>query len=609
MIADQFRTTFRALEAAFATRFEQLFGGGFARLSLTDPTDLGSTGIEIVARPPGKKAQALAMLSGGERALTAVALLFAMLEVRPVPFCVLDEVDAALDEANIGRFADALRSLAHQTQFIVITHNRGTIEAADALYGVTVGDDSVSRVISLRLDEAQALADRDRGELRAGALMPFWRRNREDRRRTGRAESRGAAPDPERVEPGWEPDPADFEDPVAADGQVAPEPEWEPAAEAAWSIVQPGLVVPEPVYEPEPEPEPVAPDRGRAGLRAEPSIAAPEPVASEPEPGPDHEGSLDAGLERTRGGFMSRLRGFLAGGPEGPSWDDVEETLIAGDVGAALAMDVVERARRRRDPGGAEAAIRAELAALLVPRDLDWAPRPSVAGGPAVVLVVGVNGTGKTTTSASSRAATRARAAASSSPPPTRSAPPPSTSSGSGRTGPAPMVAHAPGADPGAVVYDALDAAVARGADLVIADTAGRLHTKSNLMDELSKIRRIIDKRLPGAEPETIFVLDATTGQNGLAQAEGVPRGGRADRDRPDQARLDGQGRDRLRHRGRARGPGPLRRGGGAGRRPHPVRPGRVRGGALRLDRRRAVALDLVDGPDGRRRPGRSGAA
>ncbi len=158
MIADQFRTTFEALESAFERRFEQLFGGGFARLSLTDPTDLGSTGVEIVARPPGKKAQALAMLSGGERALTAVALLFAMLEVRPVPFCVLDEVDAALDEANIDRFADALRSLAHQTQFIVITHNRGTIEAADALYGVTVGDDSVSRVISLRLDEAQALA-------------------------------------------------------------------------------------------------------------------------------------------------------------------------------------------------------------------------------------------------------------------------------------------------------------------------------------------------------------------------------------------------------------------------------------------------------------------
>jgi chromosome segregation protein len=167
MIATQFRTTFAALETAFERRFEQLFGGGFAKLSLTDPGDLGSTGVEIVARPPGKKPQALAMLSGGERALTAVALLFAMLEVRPVPFCVLDEVDAALDEANIGRFAEALRSLADATQFIVITHNRGTIEAAEALYGVTVGDDSVSRVISLRLDEAQALASERRGELTA----------------------------------------------------------------------------------------------------------------------------------------------------------------------------------------------------------------------------------------------------------------------------------------------------------------------------------------------------------------------------------------------------------------------------------------------------------
>jgi chromosome segregation protein len=171
MIAEQFRTTFRALEAAFDARFRQLFGGGFARLDLTDPTDLSATGVEIVARPPGKKAQALSMLSGGERALTAVALLFAMLEVRPVPFCVLDEVDAALDEANVGRFSEALRSLAVGTQFIVITHNRGTIEAADALYGVTVGDDSVSRVISLRLDEATAIAARTTGN-GAAALDP-----------------------------------------------------------------------------------------------------------------------------------------------------------------------------------------------------------------------------------------------------------------------------------------------------------------------------------------------------------------------------------------------------------------------------------------------------
>jgi chromosome segregation protein len=168
MIADQFASTFRALGAAFDRRFQQLFGGGYAHLLLTDPGDLSATGIEIVARPPGKKQQALAMLSGGERALTAVALLFAMLEVRPVPFCVLDEVDAALDEANVGRFTSALQELATRTQFIVITHNRGTIEAADALYGVTVGDDSVSRVISLRLDEAQALADDQRDGSMAG---------------------------------------------------------------------------------------------------------------------------------------------------------------------------------------------------------------------------------------------------------------------------------------------------------------------------------------------------------------------------------------------------------------------------------------------------------
>ncbi len=163
LIAEQFRTTFAALEDAFGRRFTQLFGGGTARLSLTDPEDLDATGVEITAQPPGKKRQPLAMLSGGERALTAVALLFAMLEVRPVPFCVLDEVDAALDEANVGRFADALRELARATQCVVITHNRGTIEVADALYGVTIGDDAVSRVISLRLEEAQSMVEATAG--------------------------------------------------------------------------------------------------------------------------------------------------------------------------------------------------------------------------------------------------------------------------------------------------------------------------------------------------------------------------------------------------------------------------------------------------------------
>ncbi|HSH21519.1 MAG TPA: hypothetical protein VK992_02730, partial [Candidatus Caenarcaniphilales bacterium] len=167
LITEQFRQTFAALEDAFARRFRQLFDGGEAQLSLTAPDDLSTTGVEITARPPGKKRQPLAMLSGGERALTAVALLLAMLEVRPVPFCVLDEVDAALDEANVARFSAALRGLADTIQFIVITHNRGTIESADSLYGVTIGEDAVSRVVSLRLPTDPRNGARSEGDLAA----------------------------------------------------------------------------------------------------------------------------------------------------------------------------------------------------------------------------------------------------------------------------------------------------------------------------------------------------------------------------------------------------------------------------------------------------------
>jgi chromosome segregation protein len=119
---------------------------------LTDPDNLTTTGIDIIARPPGKRQQGLALLSGGERALTAAALLFAILKVRPTPFCFLDEVDAALDEANIGRFRDMLKELSASTQFVVITHNRGTIEAADTIYGISMGGDSASRALSLKLE-------------------------------------------------------------------------------------------------------------------------------------------------------------------------------------------------------------------------------------------------------------------------------------------------------------------------------------------------------------------------------------------------------------------------------------------------------------------------
>ena len=129
-----------------------MFRGGHAQLTITDD-DWDQGGVELEAQPPGKRVEALSMLSGGERALTAIALLFAVLEVNPAPFCVLDEVDAALDEANVDRFVAALKELAKRTQFVVITHNRRTIEQADAIYGITMGEDSVSRVLSVRLAE------------------------------------------------------------------------------------------------------------------------------------------------------------------------------------------------------------------------------------------------------------------------------------------------------------------------------------------------------------------------------------------------------------------------------------------------------------------------
>jgi fused signal recognition particle receptor len=229
---------------------------------------------------------------------------------------------------------------------------------------------------------------------------------------------------------------------------------------------------------------------------------------------------LEDGLRKSRGGFMLRLRGLLSGDSISPeTWADVEETLIAGDVGVSVATEVVERARRGATAEGAIGAVRRELEAELLPRDPGW-DLTRTATPPAIVLVVGVNGTGKTTTIG--KLATRERAAGRrvilAAADTFRAAAAEQLRIWADRAD-AEIVAHAAGADPAAVVFDTLDASVARGADVVIVDTAGRLHTKSNLMDELSKIRRVIDRRLPGATPETLLVLDATTGQNGLAQA------------------------------------------------------------------------------------------
>ncbi|KAF0106273.1 MAG: chromosome segregation protein [Anaerolineaceae bacterium] len=149
----EFFKTFSAVAEEFHVIFTRLFGGGSARLALTDPDNLTETGIDIEARLPGRREQGLALLSGGERSLTAIALVFALLKVSPTPVCVMDEVDAMLDEANVGRFRGLLLDLSRATQFVIITHNRNTVQAADVIYGVTMGRDSTSQVISLKLDE------------------------------------------------------------------------------------------------------------------------------------------------------------------------------------------------------------------------------------------------------------------------------------------------------------------------------------------------------------------------------------------------------------------------------------------------------------------------
>ncbi|HET9476135.1 MAG TPA: AAA family ATPase, partial [Dehalococcoidia bacterium] len=161
LMRKRFETTFEQVAKGFETNFHAFFGeGGHARLKLTDAKEPMTSGVEIEARPPGKRTHNLNQLSGGEKALTSLSLLFALLQANPSPFCVLDEVDAMLDEANVVRFAGALKSLAKRTQFIVVTHNRRTIEVADSIYGISMAPDAASRVLSMRLAD---LTDQDAG--------------------------------------------------------------------------------------------------------------------------------------------------------------------------------------------------------------------------------------------------------------------------------------------------------------------------------------------------------------------------------------------------------------------------------------------------------------
>ena len=153
---DIFSRNFAAINAHFGRVFAELFGGGEAALLLEDESDVLSSGIDIRVSPPGKVIKNLEALSGGERALVAISIYFAILAVNPSPFCILDEIEAALDDANVVRFAQYLRRISGRTQFIVITHRRGTMEAADILYGVTMQEDGVSKLLKLDLEQADA---------------------------------------------------------------------------------------------------------------------------------------------------------------------------------------------------------------------------------------------------------------------------------------------------------------------------------------------------------------------------------------------------------------------------------------------------------------------
>jgi chromosome segregation protein len=138
-----------------------MFCGGRAELRLTDPDDMLESGIDIVAQPPGKKLASIELMSGGEKALTAVSVVFAIFQIKPSPFCILDEVDAPLDEANVARYNDIVRSMTDRSQFILITHVKSTMQAVDVLYGVTMPEPGVSRIVSVKINEA---ADARRAE-------------------------------------------------------------------------------------------------------------------------------------------------------------------------------------------------------------------------------------------------------------------------------------------------------------------------------------------------------------------------------------------------------------------------------------------------------------
>ena len=155
----EFEFNFNKINENFKFVYKRLFGGGNGELKIVDKNNILESDIEITAQPPGKKMKNLNLLSGGEKALTAISILFSIILAKPTPFCILDEIEAPLDDANIFRFGEFLKELSNDTQFISVTHRRGTMEAADYIYGVTMQEKAISKVLSLKLKEAEEIID------------------------------------------------------------------------------------------------------------------------------------------------------------------------------------------------------------------------------------------------------------------------------------------------------------------------------------------------------------------------------------------------------------------------------------------------------------------
>ncbi|MFH1277337.1 MAG: chromosome segregation protein SMC [Candidatus Eisenbacteria bacterium] len=401
-----FGDTFDRVRLNFRETFEALFEGGEADLTLADPDEPLMSEIEVTARPGNKRPQKIALLSSGERALTAIAILFALYLEKPSPFCILDELDAPLDDANVGRFLAMLQRFTDKTQFVVITHNRLTMEAADYLYGVTMEEAGVSRAVSVRL---------------GGATLS---REEEDAR-----------------------------------------------------------------------------------------IAA---ITGQGELGVGLFDDLRRGLKKTREGLVSSLR--LAARAEGEERiEEMEEALIRGDVGVRAARRILERIEA--EPGDPWDLLREEVTRILAGNGTGAPPRRG--GKPHVVLLVGTNGSGKTTTAGklAAKYAAEGKQVVLAAADTFRAAAIEQLEIWGKRTGAA-VIRQERGADAASVAYDALASAIAREADVLLVDTAGRLQTRSNLMEELKKIRRVLKKHGEAYPQETLLVLDATTGQNAVSQAK-----------------------------------------------------------------------------------------